>query len=234
LRLKPLLSDAVTLLSNTLHEGNRSKRMTFPPQIPRLGASRLSSVVLWLLMLGLACVTNAHAHHGGLGIEGDLVEWALKVDQWQAEAIDQGYRIKFLTYPRQPVVGVRTRVVFEIQSVTSGRYVSGLAPQLRVLAPDGGQRAVSLLETSGVVAYYETTVAFDRTGEHRLTFRATAADGTSFAATFRKTVKRSALIGDWATLTGNLAVLAAFAVTWIGLLLSVQRRFVAPRPPVKQ
>jgi hypothetical protein len=208
--------------------------MTLPPQASRLGTSRLSIVVLWLLMLGLACASDALAHHGGLGIEGDLVEWALKVDQWQAEAIDQGYRVKFLTYPRQPVVGVRTRVVFEIQSVASGRYVSGLTPQLRVQAPDGGQRTVPLPETAGVVAYYETTVAFDRTGEHRLTFQATAVDGTSFAATFRKTVGRSALIGDWATLTGNLAILAACAVTWIGLVLSVQRRFLAPRPPTAQ
>lgn len=207
--------------------------MTFPHQVSRLGASRFSSVVLWLLMLGLVCASDALAHHGGLGIEGDLVEWALKVDQWQAEAIDQGYRIKFLTYPRQPVVGVRTRVVFEIQSVASGRYVSGLTPQLRVQAPDGGRRTVPLPETAGVVAYYETTVAFERTGEHRLTFQA-AADGTSFAGTFHKTVGRSALIGDWATSTGNLAVLAAFAVTWIGLVLSVQRRFLAPRPPTAQ
>lgn len=185
---------------------------------------------LWVLVCGLACARDALAHHGGLGIEGDLVEWALKVDQWQDEAIDQGYRIKFLTYPRQPVLGVRTRVVFELQSVASGQYVSGLAPQLQVQAPDGSQRTLPLPETTGVVAYYEAGVVFDQVGEHRLRLQATAA-GTSFAATFRKTVGRSALLGDWATFTGNMAVLAAFAVTWIGLICSVQRRVMPPRSP---
>ena len=33
----------------------------------------------------LICWDPVLAHHGGLGIEGDLVQWALKVDQWQDE-----------------------------------------------------------------------------------------------------------------------------------------------------
>src|SRR5574341_2091555 len=104
-----------------------------------------------LVVLGLlACCTPVLAHHGGLGIEGDLVQWALKVDQWQDEGLAQGRRIKFLSYPRQPVVGNSTRLVFEIQSTATGQYVSGLTAQLEVQAPDGSQRQLPLPETTGV------------------------------------------------------------------------------------
>jgi hypothetical protein len=171
--------------------------------------------------------TPGLTHHGGLGIEGDLVQWALKVDQWQAEVVDQDYRIKFLSYPRQPALGSRTRLVFEIQSVATGRYVSGLTAQLAWRGPAGELQSVPLPETTGVTAYYETAVLFERAGEYAVTFQATDA-GRTLQGTFHKVVSRSALAGDWPTLVGNLAVLAAFAVTWLGLVLSVQRRFVAP------
>jgi hypothetical protein len=184
-------------------------------------------VLIWRLFLS-PCVP-ALAHHGGLGIEGDLVQWALKVDQWQEEVIDQGYRIKFLAYPRQPILGEGTRLVFEIQAVASGRYVGGLRAQLQVRAPDDTQKTLPLPETTDVTAYYETAMVFEQVGEHRLTFRATVA-GVPFGGTFRKVVSRSALFGDWATLVGNLAVLAAGSMTWIGLVLSIQRRFVLPQP----
>ena len=166
------------------------------------------------------------AHHGGLGIEGDLVQWALKVDQWQDEGIAQGHRIKFLSYPRQPVVGNSTRLVFEIQSTATGQYVSGLTAELEVRAPDGTQRLLPLPEIPGVTAYYEATLAFEQEGEHILTWRSVA-DGVPFSTTFRKAVSRSTLHGDWPTLLGYGIVLAAFLVTWIGLVLSVQRRFAA-------
>jgi hypothetical protein len=166
------------------------------------------------------------AHHGGLGIEGDLVQWALKVDQWQDEGIAQGHRIKFLSYPRQPVVGNGTRLVFEIQSIATGQYVSGLTAELEVHAPDGTQRLLPLPEVTGVTAYYETTLIFEQEGEYTLTWRSAAA-GVPFSTTFRKTVSRSTLHGDWPTLLGYGTVLAAFLVTWIGLVLSVQRRFAA-------
>ena len=174
----------------------------------------------------LICWTPALAHHGGLGIEGDLVQWALKVDQWQDEGIAQGHRIKFLSYPRQPVVGNNTRLVFEIQSTATGQYVSGLTAALEVRAPDGTQRLVPLPEITGVTAYYETTLAFEQEGEYTLTWRSVAA-GVPFSTTFRKAVSRSTLHGDWPTLLGYGTVLAAFLVTWIGLVLSVQRRFAA-------
>jgi hypothetical protein len=185
--------------------------------------------LIWGLLLSVW--TPALAHHGGLGIEGDLVQWALKVDQWQEEVTDQGYRIKFLAYPRQPILGDNTRLVFEIQSVASGRYMGGLTAHLQVQAPDGTQRTLPLPETTGVTAYYETAMVFEQVGEHRLTFRATVA-GVPFGGTFRRVVSRNALFGDWATLVGNLAVLAAGTMTWIGLVLSIQRRFLLPQPHI--
>jgi hypothetical protein len=174
----------------------------------------------------LTCWAPVLAHHGGLGIEGDLVQWALKVDQWQDEGMAQGHRIKFLSYPRQPVIGNGTRLVFEIQSTATGQYVSGLNAELEVRAPDGTQRLLPLPEITGVTAYYETTLAFEQEGEHILTLRSVAA-GVPFSTTFRKAVSRSTLHGDWPTLLGYGTVLAAFLVTWIGLVLSVQRRFAA-------
>jgi hypothetical protein len=186
--------------------------------------------LVWSLLSGWAPTL---AHHGGLGIEGDLVQWALKVDQWQAEVLDQGYRIKFLSYPRLPVLGKRTRLVFEIQSVATGRYVSGLIADLLVQAPDGTQRPLPLPETPGVTAYYEAAVVFEQPGEHSLLFRATAVDGP-FTGHFRTVAGRSTLSGDWAIVVGNLAVLVAFAVTWLGLVLSLQRRFLVFRPPVQR
>jgi hypothetical protein len=174
----------------------------------------------------LTCWAPVLAHHGGLGIEGDLVQWALKVDQWQDEGMAQGHRIKFLSYPRQPVIGNGTRLVFEIQSTATGQYVSGLNAELEVRAPDGTQRLLPLPEITGVTAYYETTLAFEQEGAYSLTLRSVAA-GVPFNTTFRKAVSRSTLHGDWPTLLGYGTVLAAFLVTWIGLVLSVQRRFAA-------
>ena len=174
----------------------------------------------------LTCWAPVLAHHGGLGIEGDLVQWALKVDQWQDEGIAQGHRIKFLSYPRQPVVGNGTRLVFEIQSTATGQYVSGLSAELEVRAPDSTQRLLPLPEITGVTAYYETTLAFEQAGEYALTLRSVTA-GVPFSTTFRKAVSRSTLHGDWPTLLGYGTVLAALLVAWIGLVLSVQRRFAA-------
>jgi hypothetical protein len=182
-------------------------------------------VLLCVIGLLLHCAPVL-AHHGGLGIEGDLVQWALKVDQWQDEGIAQSHRIKFLSYPRQPVVGNGTRLVFEVQSIDTGQYVSGLTAELEVHAPDGTRRLLPLPEVTGVTAYYETTLAFEQEGEYTLTWRSVAA-GVPFGTTFRKAVSRSTLHGDWPTLLGYGTVLAAFLVTWIGLVLSVQRRFAA-------
>jgi hypothetical protein len=194
----------------------------------------MRSIALYLLTTVLGVLPYAFlppvlAHHGGLGVEGDLVQWALKVDQWQDEVSDQDYRIKFLSYPRQPVLGNPTRLVFEIQSITTGRYVGGLTAEVEVQPPDSLPRTLPLPETTGVVAYYEVSLVFEQAGEHLITFHAVVHD-VAFSGTFRKVVSRSALFGDWATLVGNIAVLAAFAMTWLGFVLSVQRRFIAVKP----
>ena len=184
-----------------------------------------------IAMLGAAAclwTQTATAHHGGIGIEGDLVEWALNVDQWQEEQIDQGHRIKFLTYPRQPVRGSSTRLVFEIQALETGRYVSGLAVQLRLRSPDGQERVLPLPETTGVTAYYETAVVFEHIGEYGIHAVSTT-PGAAFQAAFKRQVSGSALTGDWSVWTGNIAVLAAFTATWLGLALSAQRRLLPAR-----
>jgi hypothetical protein len=196
------------------------------PQPSSHAHGSIACCVLLCVIGLLICWGPVLAHHGGLGIEGDLVQWALKVDQWQDEGMAQGHRIKFLSYPRQPVVGNGTRLVFEIQSIATGQYVSGLTAELEVRAPDGAQRLLPLPEITGVTAYYETTLVFAQEGEHILTWRSVAA-GVPFSTAFRKTVSRSTLHGDWPTLLGYGTVLAAFLVTWIGLVLSVQRRFAA-------
>lgn len=183
--------------------------------------------LLWALGL-LACNTSVLAHHGGLGIEGDLVQWALKVDQWQDESLAQGHRVKFLSYPRQPIVGNSTRLVFEIQSTATGQYVSGLTAQLEVQAPDGSRRQLSLPETTGVTAYYETAIGFEHEGEHTITFRSLSPT-VPFSTSFRKAVSRSPLHGDWPTLLGYGTVLAAFLITWFGFVVSVQGRFAVVR-----
>jgi hypothetical protein len=182
------------------------------------------AILCWLALSAIS--SPVAAHHGGIGIEGDLVEWALNIDQWQEEQIDQGHRIKFLAYPRQPVRGGRTRLIFEIQAVATGAYVGGLSMQLRMQTPDGAVRTVPLPETTGVTAYYETAVEFAQVGEYRLTAISTTPDA-SFQATFQRHVSPNALLGDWATITGNLTVLATFTMTWVGLIVAVQRRFTA-------
>ena len=184
----------------------------------------VAAIVCWLGLCGMR--GPVAAHHGGIGIEGDLVEWALNIDQWQEEQIDQGHRIKFLAYPRQPVRGGRTRLIFEIQAVATGQYVGGLAVQLRIQTPDGAARTVPLPETTGVTAYYETAVEFAQVGEYRLTAISNTSDA-SFQAAFQRHVSPSVLLGDWATITGNLTVLATFTMTWVGLIVAVQRRFTA-------
>ncbi len=193
----------------------------------RRGCTLMVLIHTVVVLCGMTCLWPAHtrAHHGGIGIEGDLVEWALNVDQWQEEQSDQGHRIKFLAYPRQPVRGRKTRLVFEIQAIATGRYVSGLAMQLHLRFPDGTEQTQPLPETTGVTAYYEAGVVFEQIGEHVITVASTTPE-TTFQAAFKRQVSGSAFSGDWTVWTGNLTVLAALTITWIGFVLSLQRRFM--------
>src|SRR5690606_16706678 len=108
----------------------------------------------------LAITAPVWAHHGGLGIEGDIVEWSMKVDQWQQEELTNGHRVKFLAYPRNATAQRTTRLVFEVQSVTTGRYVGGLAATVIIRTPQGDEHVLAAPESPGVTAYYEVPFAF--------------------------------------------------------------------------
>jgi hypothetical protein len=178
------------------------------------------SLVLWG-----ALVTPVRAHHGGLGIEGDVLEWSLKVDQWQQEQFVSGYRIKFLAYPRNAIVNRSTRLVFEVQSVATGRYVGGLTVDLLIRSPQDVEAVFAAPEIPGVTAYYELPYTFLTTGQHTVIFRSRA-DDQELTAAFTQAVSSNPLFGDWTTIIGNGVVLAAFLVTWIGAVLALQRRLL--------
>lgn len=177
-----------------------------------------------LVLLGML-VGPASAHHGGLGIEGDIIAWSLKVDQWQQEQLARGYRIKFLAYPRNAIANRSTRLVFEVQSVATGRYVGGLMVDVLLRSPRGEENVLTAPEIPGVTAYYELPYTFLTPGEHTITFR-TQADGQELNAAFSQPVSANPLFGDWTTMTGNGVVLAAFMATWIGTVLALQRRLL--------
>jgi hypothetical protein len=167
----------------------------------------------------------ASAHHGGLGIEGDIIEWSLKVDQWQQEQFADGYRIKFLAYPRNAIANRVTRLVFEVQSITTGQYVGGLAVDVIIRTPQGEEHTLAAPEIPRVTAYYELPFTFLTTGEHTVTFH-TQASGRELSVVFAQPVSANPLFGDWPTMVGNGAVLTAFMVTWIGAVLALQRRLL--------
>jgi hypothetical protein len=182
------------------------------------------------VLLGIAAVP-AKAHHGGLGIEGDIIEWSLKVDQWQQERFTDGYRIKFLAYPRNPIASRSTRLVFEVQSVATGRYVGGLTAEVIVRSAAGEEHEVGAPEIPGVTAYYELPYTFSAPGYYTVAFR-TQTNGQTLTAAFVQAVSANPLFGDWMTMVGNAAVLAAFIATWVGALLALQRRLLPGISPL--
>jgi hypothetical protein len=182
-------------------------------------------IALAALALLAMRIGPASAHHGGLGIEGDLMAWSLKVDQWQQEQFAHGFRIKFLAYPRNAIVNRSTRLVFEVQSVATGRYVGGLTVDVRLRSPSGEEHIIAAPEIPGATAYYELPYTFLTPGEHTITFR-TEANGQGLTAAFTQPVAANPLFGDWTTITGNGAVLAAFMATWVGAVLALQRRLL--------
>jgi hypothetical protein len=179
----------------------------------------------WMIIVLSLTTATARAHHGGLGIEGDILAWSLKVDQWQQERFVTGYRIKFLAYPRNAIANRSTRLVFEVQSVASGYYVGGLTAEVIIRSPTAQEHVFAAPEIPGVTAYYELPYTFSSTGEYSVVFR-TRANGQALTAAFTQPVSANPLFGDWTTVTGNGAVLAAFIVTWIGAVLALQRRLL--------
>jgi hypothetical protein len=182
-------------------------------------------MILPVMILVLTYTSLAGAHHGGLGIEGDMIEWSLKVDQWQQEVFADGHRIKFLAYPRNAIVNRTTRLVFEVQSTATGQYVGGLTPEVMIRPPRGNEETVPVPETPGVTAYYEIPYPFRQTGDHIITFHSHT-DGPELTASFVQRVSTNPLFGDWPTVVGNSVVLTAFMVTWIGAVLALQRRLL--------
>jgi hypothetical protein len=184
-----------------------------------------SAAAVGEIVLLAIIASPAQAHHGGLGIEGDIIEWSLKVDQWQQERFANGYRIKFLAYPRNAIANRSTRLVCEIQAVTTGRYVGGLTVEAIVRSPVGEEHSFAAPEIPGVTAYYEIPYVFPTPGEYTVAFR-THVNGQELTAAFAQPVSANPLFGDWTTIVGNAAVLAAFMTTWIGAVLALQRRFL--------
>ena len=177
-----------------------------------------------LVLLGIVAMP-ARAHHGGLGIEGDIIAWSLKVDQWQQEGFANCYRIKLLAYPRTTIANRLTRLVFEVQSIATGRYVGGLTVEVIVRFPTADEHVFAAPEIPGVTAYYELPYTFPTPGEYTIAFR-TQANGQELTAVFAQPVSANQLFGDWMTVTGNGVVLAAFIVTWLGAVLALQRRLL--------
>jgi hypothetical protein len=192
--------------------------------------SGCTSPILATVALLAMVAARAHAHHGGLGIEGDVIDWSLKVDQWQQERLADGHRVKFLAYPRHAIVNRTTRLVFEVQSVATGRYVGGLTAEVAIRTPQGEEQTLAAPETSGVSAYYEVPYEFHMTGAHAITFHAQAS-GQLISAAFVQQASANPLFGDWTTVIGNGVVLAAFVVTWIGAVLALQRRLLPEITP---
>ena len=188
-------------------------------------ALALSPAIVAISLLLGSIAQPAEAHHGGLGIEGDIVAWSLKVDQWQQEVFTGGHRVKFLAYPRNAIANRSIRLVFEVQSSATGRYVGGLAAEVILGSPTGETHQLSAPEVPGVTAYYEIPYAFPAPGEYSIAFR-TQADGKELTATFTQRVSANPLFGDWPTMVGNGAVLTAFLTTWIGAVLALQRRLL--------
>jgi hypothetical protein len=177
-----------------------------------------------MALLGIVAMP-ARAHHGGLGIEGDIIAWSLKVDQWQQESFVNGFRVKFLAYPRNAIANRSTRLVFEVQSTATGQYIGGLLAEVIIRFPTAGEQVFAAPEIPGVTAYYELSYMFPAPGEYAIIFQ-TQGDGQELTAAFAQSVSANPIFGDWTTMLGNAVVLAAFMVTWIGAVLALQRRLL--------
>jgi hypothetical protein len=177
-----------------------------------------------IALLGIVAMP-ARAHHGGLGIEGDIIAWSLKVDQWQQEGFVNGYRIKFLAYPRNAIANRSTRLVFEVQSVATGRYIGGLIAEVIIRFPTAEEHRFAAPEIPGVTAYYELSYVFPAPGEYTVAFQ-TQTNDQELTARFPQSVSANPFFGDWTTMAGNGVVLVVFIVTWLGTVLALQRRLL--------
>ena len=159
---------------------------------------------------------RALAHHGGLPVPGSGGSPAVSLT-WEQEVQSHGYRIKFLSEPREAEPGKPIRLVFEVQRVSDGIYEGGLTPLVR-FGTKGKQVQVPAPEIEGVTGYYETRVSFPAQGQLGMSFETQGRGGTVVA---RFSKKRSS--HPYATL-GKTTVGMVSLLTVLGCLTSMYRR----------
>ncbi|MBI3090999.1 MAG: hypothetical protein HYY96_10055 [Candidatus Tectomicrobia bacterium] len=164
---------------------------------------------------------SAWAHHGGLSVDWDDPDYDAAAARWQQEVVANGYRVKYLAYPRNVLVGRSTRLVFEVQAVQGGLYKAGLPAELVVRAEGGGEQRLPLPEPQGVTGYYETRYEFPASGVYQLVFQSRAPTG-AIEATFSQPVRRI----DAYQVLGFATVGSACLVTWLGMIIALRRRIL--------
>jgi hypothetical protein len=136
---------------------------------------------------------------------------------WEQEVQSEGYRVKFLSEPKDPKPGTQVRLVFEVQRKADGVYAGGLTPRLR-LTTRGKAVELRAVEADGVIGYYEAKTSFPWNGTLGVSFEAKVKRG-KIEGKFRK--KRAG--NPYATL-GKSAVGMVSLLTFFGGLTSIYRR----------
>jgi len=186
----------------------------------------LIAIVLFIAIFYFEDILKAH--HGGLSIEWEEAEQ--KSIQWEQEVISNGLKIRFLSYPQNPIIKEETRLVFEVQKVETGIYLNGLEVKIHLKGP-ALEEDLTASEVKGVAGYYEITKIFPSEGSYTITFESEA-DGKTILANFTKNVLKPKI--NPYKIIGKVVVLSATAVTFLGTLLSLlrARRFLPKSNPV--
>lgn len=171
------------------------------------------------LLFGVAFSTPAAAHHGGIIVPAEEEG----VYSWEQEGVSGRAKVRFLSYPRLISVGGMTRLVFEVQSLTTGLYLNGLTPMVQILGAEGQGREQPANPVAGSAGYYEVSLRFEQPGSARIQFTA-AVDGQPVQVTFEKPVGSAWSLRDPYVLLGTLVLGLAAALTWFGLVLGLQWR----------
>ncbi len=155
-------------------------------------------------------------------MEGDEVD--KESTQWQQESLSNGYRVKFLSYPKLPLEKEKVRLVFELQSAETGLYLSDLPAHLEIESPEGTKQSLATPPVEGVPGYYEVSHRFSPEGSYDLVFR-TEIEGKPVIGNFSEIVEPKRLVKDGYALVGRLVVLLTSMVTLVGASLSLRHRF---------
>lgn len=147
------------------------------------------------------------AHHGGL-VVSEAEESQTRTLTWENEVQSNGYRIKFLSVPKEPERQKPIRLVFEVQRTADGIYQKGLTPRLTLRK---GIRMIEIpaVETDGVIGYYEAKTSFPAQGALAIDFSAQGEKG-KIEAKFTKATpgKPYAVLGG--TVIGAVSLLTLF------------------------